>query len=376
MTKSHIGHWDLVIGHWDLKMKLIIQIPAYNEQDTLPGVLADLPAAIKGIDLIETLVIDDGSTDDTAAIAEQCGADYVVRHRGNKGLAAAFQTGLDACLRLGADIVVNTDGDGQYPGAAIPQLIAPILAGQADIVIGDRQIQSIVHFSARKRLLQRLGSWVVGLASGISIPDAPSGFRAYSREAALRLFVTSDFSYTLENLIQAGKRRLTIAHVPIHTNETPRKSKLHQGDWDFVKKQAATIVRSYASYEPLKTFFYLAVPFLLFGLLLIGRIGVLYLSGQVTRGSNVQSLIVGVASLIIGFLIVLFGILADRVGDNRRLLEEILYHVRAQRLANDQIPMTNDQIPNLSLSEAKDPKSQPLTHEYQVLNPRDDLFEI
>jgi len=309
-------------------MRLIIQIPAYNEQDTLPAVLADLPHSIEGIDLIETLVIDDGSTDDTSTVARQCGADYVVRHRGNKGLAAAFQTGLDVSLRLGADIIVNTDGDGQYPGAAIAQLVQPILAGQADIVIGDRGVQHIHHFSARKRLLQRLGSWVVGRASGIHVPDAPSGFRAYSREAALRLFVTSDFSYTLENLIQAGKRRLTMAHIPIQTRATRRKSKLHRGDWDFVKRQAATIIRTYVSYEPLKTFFYLAAPFLLVGVLLLGRIGMLYLAGEMTRGSNVQSLIVGVTALIIGFLILLFGILADRIGDNRRLLEEILYHVR------------------------------------------------
>jgi glycosyltransferase involved in cell wall biosynthesis len=313
-------------------MKLIIQVPAFNEAGSLPAVLAGLPRTIPGIDRVEWLVIDDGSTDGTAEVARQHGADHVVCHPGNRGLAAAFQTGLDACLRLGADIIVNTDADHQYPGDQVPALIGPILAGQADLVVGDRQVSQLDHFSAEKKLLQRLGSWVVRLASATDVPDAPSGFRAYSREAALRLFVTSEFSYTVENLIQAGRRRLTVAHIPIRVNATSRSSRLHRGNWDFVKRQAATIVRTYATYEPLKTFFYLALPFAFVGLVLYARLAVLWLTGQFTRGSNVQSLVAGATALILAFLIFLIGLLAELISYNRRLMEEILYRQRKAEL--------------------------------------------
>ncbi len=308
-------------------MKLIIQIPCYNETATLPAVLSDLPTQIPGVDTIETLVIDDGSTDGTAELAIALGVDHVIRHRGNKGLAIAFQTGIDACLRLGADIIVNTDGDHQYPGSAIPQLIAPILAGQADIVVADRQVDQIEHFSGQKKVLQKVGSWVVRLASGTDVPDAPSGFRAYSREAALRLYVTSDFSYTVENLIQAGRRRLAIAHVPIRTNPETRPPRLHKGNWNFVKQQAGTIARTFTYYEPLRSFTYLAAPFFLAGLILLGRFFFVYLFGNAYQ-RLLQSVTIGASLLVIGFLIFVVGLLADAVANHRRLTEEVLYRVR------------------------------------------------
>jgi glycosyltransferase involved in cell wall biosynthesis len=313
-------------------MKLIVQIPAYNEEATIAAVVHDIPRLIPGVDRVEVLVINDGSIDRTVEYAQQAGADHILSLPYNRGLAFGFQAGLDACLRQGAAIIVNTDGDNQYPGEQIPQLIAPILRGQADIVIGDRQVDQVQHFSARKRLLERFGSWVVRMASGTTVPDAPSGFRAYSREAALRLFVTSDFSYTLDNLIQAGKRGLKVTHVPIVTNST-RPSKLHRGSWHFIKRQSATIVRAYATYEPLKTFFYLSLPFWLVALLLFVRLGVIFIRQDFALPGNVQSLIVAVMALIVGFLVMIFGLLADRIGDSRRLMEEILYRLRRDETA-------------------------------------------
>jgi glycosyltransferase involved in cell wall biosynthesis len=317
-------------------MKLIIQIPALNEEHTLPHVLRELPRTIQGVDEIEFLVIDDGSTDHTAEVAAACGAQHVVRHVSNLGLAAAFQTGMDAALRLGADIIVNTDADNQYPGDQIAQLVAPILHREADIVIGDRQTHMLEHFSRRKRVLQRVGSWVVGRASGIEALDSVSGFRALSREAALRLFVTTDFSYTVEHLIQAGKRRLTVTHVPIRVNLT-RASRLHRGNWYFIKRQAATIVRTYATYEALRTFSYIALPFIVLGLLFLLRATYVFLGRQLgfANGNNFQSLTLGTGLLVLGFVIFLFGLVADRIGGNRRLLEELLYRTRRAEL--DQI---------------------------------------
>jgi glycosyltransferase involved in cell wall biosynthesis len=319
-------------------MKLIVQIPAYNEEATIADVVRGIPRSIPGIDRVEVLVIDDGSLDKTAEYARTAGADHVLTLPYNRGLAFGFQAGLDACLRQGADLIVNTDGDNQYPGEQIPALIEPILRGQADIVIGNRQIDQVQHFSPQKRALERLGSWVVRAASGTSVPDAPSGFRAYSREAALRLFVTSDFSYTLDNLIQAGKRGLKVAHVPIATNPT-RPSKLHRGSWHFIKRQGATIVRAYATYEPLKTFFYLSLPFWLVALVLFVRLLIIFVRQDFELPGNVQSLIIAVMSLIVGFLVMIFGLLADRIGDTRRLMEEMLYRLRRDeltRLAQEQ----------------------------------------
>lgn len=317
-------------------MKLIIQIPAFNEEQTLPEVLRELPRTIAGVDQIEIVVIDDGSTDRTAEVAVANGAHHVVRHLSNLGLAAAFQTGMDAALRLGADIIVNTDADNQYPGNQIAQLVAPIVERRADIVIGDRQTQALDHFSLHKRMLQRLGSWVVGRASGIEALDSVSGFRALSREAALRLFVTTDFSYTVEHLIQAGKRRLTVAHVPVRVNLT-RASRLHSGNWYFVKRQAATIVRTYATYEPLRTFTYIATPFVLLGLIFLLRAAYVFVGRRLglPLGENLQALTLGTGLLMLGFVIFLIGLVADRIGGNRRLLEELLYRTRRAEL--DQI---------------------------------------
>jgi glycosyltransferase involved in cell wall biosynthesis len=314
-------------------MKLIIQIPAFNEEQTLPQVLCDLPRTIPGMSQIEYLVVDDGSADRTAEVAAAYGAHYVVRHMKQKGLAAAFQTGIDAALRLGADIIVNTDADNQYPGDQIERLIAPILAQRADIVIGDRQPHTLAHFTPRKRLLQRLGSWVVGRAAGAAAPDSVSGFRALSREAALRIFVTTDFSYTVENLIQAGKRRLAVVYVPIRTNRT-RPSRLYAGNWYFIKRQAATIVRTYATYEPLKTFSYIAAPFVLLGLLFLLRASYVFFGRRFgfADGNNLQALTLGTGLLVLGFVIFLIGLVADRIGSNRRILEELLYRARQAEL--------------------------------------------
>ena len=313
-------------------MKLLVQVPAYNEEAAIATVICEVPRSIPGVDRVEVLVIDDGSLDHTAELARAAGADHILSLHYNRGLAFAFQAGMDACLRLGADIIVNTDADNQYPGEQIITLIQPVLARQADIVIGNRQVDQVRHFSPQKRVLERLGSWVARMASGTSVPDAPSGFRAYSREAALRLFVTSDFSYTLDNLIQAGKRGLKVSHVPVVTRST-RPSKLHRGSWHFVKRQGATIVRAYATYEPLKTFFYLSLPFLIVAAVLFLRLLFLFIKEGFVLSGHVQSLVVAVMSTIVGFLVLIFGLLADRIGDSRRLMEEILYRMRRDEVA-------------------------------------------
>jgi glycosyltransferase involved in cell wall biosynthesis len=311
-------------------MKLIVQIPCYNEAQTLPLVLAGLPRAIPGLTEIETLVIDDGSTDGTAEVAVAAGATHIVRHIGNKGLAEAFRTGLDACLRLGADIIVNTDGDNQYPAAEIPRLIAPILAGEADMVIGDRRPATVAHFSPLKRLLQALGSWAVRLTSGTDVPDAPSGFRAYSREAALRLNVISQYTYTVETVIQAGKKRLAVSYVPVAINPPLRPSRLMGSTWTYLKHSGATIVRVYAMYEPLKVFFYIGLGLLAVGLAGVGRFLYFYFTSQ--AAGHVQSLILSAAFLIVGFQVMLIGLLADLIAANRRLIEETLYRLKRLEL--------------------------------------------
>jgi len=309
-------------------MHLVVQIPAYNEAETIGKVIQEIPRRIPGIDQVTVLVVDDGSRDGTGEVARAAGADVVIRHRRNRGLAAAFQTGMDAALRLGADLIVNLDADGQYDPADIPALIAPILRGEADLVVGDRQVMRLTHFPWPKRALSALGSAVVRWASGVEIPDAPSGFRAYTREAALRLIVLTDFSYTVEHLIQAGKRRLAVAHVPVRARPTPRPSRLHHGVWDFIKRQGATLVRVYAGYEPLKAFFYISLPFWLIGLILFARLAWFFVTEGFALRGHLQSLIVATLSIILAFLIFLFGLLADRIGDNRRLLEEVMYRMR------------------------------------------------
>src|SRR5689334_8647954 len=235
-------------------MKLIIQIPCFNEEATLPQTLADLPRVVPGIDVVEWLVIDDGSTDRTLEVARDHGVDHVVRLTNNKGLASGFQAGLDASLKLGADIIVNTDADNQYYGGDIPKLVAPILAGDADMVVGDRQVQGIEHFSPLKKSLQRLGSWVVRRASATDVPDTTSGFRAYNREAAIQVQVVSNFTYTLETIIQAGKLLVAVDHVPIRTNPQTRPSRLFPSIWAYVRRNALSIFRIYSQYEPLRVF--------------------------------------------------------------------------------------------------------------------------
>ncbi len=309
-------------------MKLIIQIPCYNEADSLERTVKDLPTSIPGIDCIEFMVVDDGSVDRTSEVARELGVHHVVRHPTNLGLARAFQTGLDAALRFGADIIVNTDADNQYPGRYIPELIAPVAARRVDIVIADRQTGEIEHFSPLKRLRQKAGSATVRGLSGTTVRDAPSGFRAYSREAALRLTVLSNFSYTLETIIQAGKMGLKIIDIPITTNPPMRPSRLHKSMTQFVFRQAATMLRLYAFYEPLKTFSTLSMPFLLVGLATWVRFGYLSVIGQSGIGRHIQSLTIGTGLLLVGILVLLFGVQADISNKHRQLTQMVLYRLR------------------------------------------------
>ena len=308
--------------------KLIIQIPCLNEAATLPATLADLPKSVPGIDVIETLVIDDGSRDGTADVARRCGVDHVVRMTRNKGLAAAFAAGIDASLKRGADFIVNTDADNQYGGHEIAKLLVPLLRGEADIVIGDRNIAELQHMSWRKRQLQRLGSWVVRQVSNTTVPDTTSGFRAYTREAALRMTIVSEFSYTLETIIQAGKKRMAIAHVPIATNPRTRNSRLFDSIFSYIKRSSATIVRIYAMYEPLKVFTYLGIVLFSLGLLLSVRFLYAYFTGFTGGGRYVQSLIISAVLMIVGFYTALIGLVADLISANRKLLEDLLYRIR------------------------------------------------
>jgi glycosyltransferase involved in cell wall biosynthesis len=319
----------LIVGNL---LKLIIQIPCLNEALTLPQTLHDLPTAIDGVDEIAILVIDDGSTDRTVDVARELGVTHIVSHNTNKGLATAFKTGLETCLRLGADIIVNTDADNQYPGASIPELIRPILSQQADIVIGDRQIHQIPHFSPTKKVLQKVGSMVVRYVSGTEIPDAPSGFRALSREAALRLNLVTQYTYTLEMLIQAGKKNLEIIWIPITTNHFTRKSRLVKSSANYVMRSAGTILRLFLLYEPLRTFVYIGTPFLGTGVLLWLRFLILMLMGETARGSNVQSIIVGAVLIIISILIFIIGLIGEILAINRLLQEETLYYLKRLNL--------------------------------------------
>jgi glycosyltransferase involved in cell wall biosynthesis len=313
--------------------KLIIQIPCLNEAQTLPATLADLPRTIAGIDAVEWLVVDDGSTDDTAAVARAHGVHHVVRFRRQRGLAAAFVAGLDACLKRGADYVVNTDADNQYAGRDIVRLIEPLLDGRADIVIGDRNIRDVQHMSWQKKLLQRLGSWVVRQVSGTEVPDTTSGFRAYTREGALRVTIVSEFSYTLESIIQAGKKRIAVAHVEVSTNPRTRKSRLFDSLFGYIKRSAATIVRIYAMYEPLKVFTYIGSVLFLIGTAIGLRFLYYYLTTPWEQG-KLQSLILAAVLLIVGFQIVLIGLVADVISANRKLLEDLLYRVRSMELGD------------------------------------------
>ncbi len=308
-------------------MKLVIQIPCLNEEATLPETIAELPTELPGIDTIELLIIDDGSSDRTRAVARECGVQHIVGFPQNRGLARAFMAGLDAALQVGADVIVNTDADNQYRGADIAQLVAPIVDGSADVVVGDRQVQSIAHFSATKKQLQRLGSWVVRQASHTAVVDATSGFRAFSREAAERLVVTSDFSYTLETLIQAGHARLAVRSVPVQTNAPTRESRLFRGIPQYLRESALTIVRIYALYKPMRTFFTAAALLLAGGLALMLRFLYYYIRGGGSAG-HVQSLILAAILVILAATTAVSGMLADLIGANRAILEDIVRRLR------------------------------------------------
>ena len=310
-------------------MKLIIQIPCYNEAESLPETVAQLPRQIDGIDEVEVLIIDDGSSDNTAEVAEACGVDHVLRLPHHAGLAAGFAAGLDACLRLGADFIVNTDADNQYYAADIPLLVQPLLSGEAELVIGDRGVATLQTFSPIKRSLQVFGSRIVSSAAGLDISDATSGFRAMTRDVALHTVVLSDYSYTLETLIQAGNRKTKVVSIPVRTNPPRRPSRLMTGMGHYLKHSSATIIRSYTMYRPLRVFFTAGMIVFLLGLALVVRFLVYYFQGQ--GSGHVQSLILAAVLLIVGFQTWLIGLVADLVGKNRRLMEEVLWRVRGEK---------------------------------------------
>lgn len=313
-------------------MKLLIQIPCYNEADTLPATIAALPRSLPGVDEIEVLVVDDGSTDSTTEAALNAGADHLVRLPQHAGLAAGFAAGLEACLRYGADIIVNTDADNQYAAEDIARLVEPILQGKAQIVVGDRGVGTLQAFSPAKRILQRAGSWAVARAAGLDTPDATSGFRALSREAAMRTLVLSDYSYTLETLIQAGARHMAVAYVPVRTNPQTRPSRLMRSIPHYLTHSGTTIVRAYTMYRPLRVFTAIGVLMILGGLIPGIRFLYFYIIGR--GGGHIQSLILSAVLLIVGFQVLMIGLVADLIGFNRKMLEEVLYRVRRAELEN------------------------------------------
>lgn len=318
--------YDLINMTEEVIMKLIIQIPCYNEAETLEIALNDLPRQLEGIDTIEYLIINDGSKDHTVEVAKNWGVHHIVNFKQNKGLAKGFMAGLDEALRQGADIIVNTDADNQYCAEDIAALIAPILEGRADYVIGARPIDQTAHFSFIKKKLQHFGSWVVRKASHTDIPDAPSGFRAMSREAAMRINVINDYTYTLETIVQAGREKIPITSVPVRTNAELRPSRLFSSIFSYVKKSMLTIIRAYIMYKPLKCFTYLASVPMLVGLIYALRFIAYAVMG---RGSgHVQSLILGCTLIILGFLTFMIGLMADVLSANRKILEDTQYHAR------------------------------------------------
>jgi len=307
-------------------MKLIVQIPCLNEEHTLPQTVRDIPREIDGIDEVEILIIDDGSTDRTVEVARELGVEHIVTHINNKGLAAAFRNGLDACLRLGADIIVNTDGDNQYKGQDIPKLLAPIIKGQAEIVVGDRQTDKIPHFDLHKKILQKFGSFIVRVLSGANLPDAVSGFRAFSRDAAMQLNILTHYSYTVETILQAGKRNIAFASVHVGTNPKTRKSRLVKSIPSFVINQFNTMTRMYAMHQPLRYFFVISAVVMFCGAVPMIRFLNFYAQGQ--GDGHVQSLIIGSVLLMIGFQILVLGFLGDVISFNRRLIEDTLNRVK------------------------------------------------
>ena len=313
--------------------KLIIQIPCYNEAATLPQTLAFLPRQIPGIDQIEIMIIDDGSKDGTAQVARAAGVNHIVQFRRHLGLAAAFTAGLEESLRQGADIIVNTDADNQYEAKDIPRLIEPLLAGRADIAVGDRQVGHLPNFSPMKRRLQVYGSWVIGRASGLNTPDATSGFRALTRDAALRTFVLSGYSYTLETLIQAGALCMAVEYVPISINPQTRPSRLMRSIPEYLRKSAATILRVYTMYRPLRVFLAMGIAMIVLGV--IPGIRFLYFMFVAHQAGHVQSLIFAAIFIIVGFQVMLIGLLADLLACNRKLIEELMYRVRKMETARE-----------------------------------------
>ena len=323
-------------------MKLIIQIPCYNEEETLPITLADLPREIPGVDEVEWLIIDDGSHDRTVEVARALGVHHIVRHLRNLGLARAFMTGIDACLDRGADIIVNTDGDNQYCGADIPKLVAPILAGRADIVVGERPIGEIEHFSPIKKALEKLGSRVVAWASQTDITDAPSGFRAFTKEAALQIHVFNNYTYTLETIIQAGQKAMAITSVPIRTNPMLRKSRLFKSMLGYIRKSLLTIVRIFMTYQP---FFFFITPggvMLGLGFLLGLRFLYFYVSGS--GNGHIQSLILSAILILLGGFLVVVGLLADLISVNRKLLEKIDWRLHKMAVDAARREAKNDEL--------------------------------
>ena len=309
---------------------MIIQSPCLNEAEQLPATLADLPRALDGFDTVEWLIVDDGSDDDTVGVARRHGVDHIVRLTSRKGLATAFQAGLDACLKLGADVIVNTDGDNQYRGSSIVDLVRPILAGEADMVVGDRGVQTIEHFSRVKKRLQRLGSAVVRRASQTTVPDATSGFRAYNREAALQVQVVSSFTYTLETIIQAGKMLITVGHVPVQTNPQTRESRLFPSMWTYVRRNGLAIFRVYTMYEPLQVFLVAAAVAAFVGAIVWVRFFIYFLEGD--GGGHVQSVVFGSTMLVIAVQLAALGVVADILAAIRLLLQRTLERVRRLEL--------------------------------------------
>ncbi|MBF0235986.1 MAG: glycosyltransferase family 2 protein [Desulfamplus sp.] len=310
-------------------MKLIIHIPCLNEADTLAIALKALPREVPGFDIVEWLVIDDGSTDDTVRIAGENGVDHVVRHTRNQGLARGFMTGLDTCLQLGADVIVNTDADNQYNADDIPKLTAPILEGKADIVVGARPIETIEHFSMIKKILQKLGSWVVRIASQTDIPDAPSGFRAMSRKAAQRLMVFNDYTYTLETIIQAGQKNMAIMSVPVRVNEDLRPSRLVKSIPTYIRRSIVTIVRIFVIYRPFR--FFGTIGAMLFGVGFLIGLRFLWYYVQGNGDGHIQSLILTSVLLGMGFQAVLIAFIADLLAANRKLMEDMRFHIKSMR---------------------------------------------
>lgn len=309
-------------------MKLIIQIPCFNEADILPKTLQQLPREVEGVDIVEFLVIDDGSQDDTAQVARQNGADHIVHLSRHLGLAQAFSAGLDACLKLGADIIVNTDADNQYPADEIKNLVQPILEGKSELVIGDRCVSKVEHFPAHKRALQKLGSRVLSAAAGFKIPDATSGFRALTRQVALETLVLSNYSYTLETLIQAGAKKMRVSFVPVKTNPPERPSRLFSSIRNYLVNSSVTIIRSFTMYRSLRIFTFISLIPILVGSAIGIRFLIFYLRGD--GGGMIQSLILAAILLIVGFVTFLIGLIADLVSFNRKILEEVLLRLRRQ----------------------------------------------